>query len=104
MALKLASYNVKQILSRFMDKFEVVVRDADSDQLTKVTDLVRDSLEGFIGESFWYDEADVLVVRIIDQIEEDLGLDLESATYEGKADQLIKFFGEITRIYTEHPR
>ena len=87
-----------------MDKFEVVVRDADSDQLTKVTDLVRDSLEGFIGESFWYDEADVLVVRIIDQIEEDLGLDLESATYEGKADQLIKFFGEITRIYTEHPR
>ena len=104
MALKLASYNVKQILSRFMDKFEVVVRDADSDQLTKVTDLVRDSLEGFIGESFWYDEADVLAVRIIDQIEEDLGLDLESATYEGKADQLIKFFGEITRIYTEHPR
>jgi flagellar biosynthesis component FlhA len=103
-ALKLANYNVKQILSRFMDKFEAVARDADPDQLTKVTDLVRDSLEGFIGESFWYDEADVLVVRIIDQIEEDLGLDLESATYEGKADQLIKFFGEITRIYTEHPR
>lgn len=104
MALQLAAYNIGQLLTRFMDKFENLVPEADSTQLSQITDLVKDSLEGYVGESFWYDEADILVVRIVDQIEEDLDLDLESATYEGKADQLIKYFGEITRVYTEHPR
>lgn len=104
MALKLAEYNITQLLSRFMEKFENLVPEADSSQLSQVTDLVKDSLEGYLGESFWYDEADILVVRIVDQVEQDLGLDLESAIYEGKADRLIKYFGELTRIYTEHPR
>ena len=53
--------------------------------------------------NFWYQEASILLVKLIDYIEENLGISLESTLYEGKAEKWLQHFTKITYNYTESP-
>lgn len=102
-AKTLTKSTIDRIIDNSIENLKIIKPSIDEENTEKIRTAFLSEFEKYVDNVFWYQEPLILIVKIIDYIEQKLGISLESVTYDGAAEKWLKFFAQLTYPYNESP-
>lgn len=102
-AKTLTKATINRIIDNSIENLKIIKPSIDDENTEKIRTAFLLEFEKYVDNVFWYQEPLILLIKVIDYIEEKLGISLESVTYDGAAERWLKFFAQLTYPYNESP-